>query len=249
MSAAQDITAPLLELIRAELASGRTSISRLAHITGVSRGTIYATLDGRSANGALGVLSRLADALGADVTLVVTPGVGPAHLTPKPTVPPAAPVRVDVPSHVPNTEAEPPAAASVSAPAPTKPKSRRQLRPKKPKRSRPIILRWRSDEVMNRAWLKHAGDVVTIANSLRMNIWACRQRYLVMGHLLPHSTREAVRLAVHRTMAEARCAGCSISEVAARAQVSPQAAKVALRMLSISGHRRAAREPSPVAQT
>lgn len=83
MTDAREITAPLLDLIRNELASGRTNIARLSHASGVSRGTIYATLAAPGGGGSLAVLSRLAEAIGAKVTLVVKPGVGPAHGKPK----------------------------------------------------------------------------------------------------------------------------------------------------------------------
>lgn len=79
MTDAREITAPLLDLIRNELASGRTNIAQLSRTSGVSRGTIYATLAAPGAGGSFAVLIRLADAIGAKVRLVVKPGVGPAH--------------------------------------------------------------------------------------------------------------------------------------------------------------------------
>ncbi len=266
MTNAREITAPLLDLIRNELASDRTNIARLSHTSGVSRGTIYATLVAPGEGGSLAVLSRLADAIGATVTLVVKPGVGPAHAKPTPrakttvTTAPVGTVGADVVLHTdagppPN---DPPAAAPTNdavlpsedmptpgevdqhIKVPSKAASSRHLNPKKQKPYQPNVERWRSDGVMLQAWAKHPGNVLAIARSLRMNSWACRWRFLVMGLLEPQNATEAARIAQYRAMAQARCSGCSIRQVAKRTNVSQWVADQTLRMLSISGRRRTA---------
>ena len=282
MTKAWEITAPLLDLIRAELAMGRTSVARLAQISGVSRGTIYATFSTPSEGGSLGVLCRLADAIGATVTLVVTPGVGLAHATRKRRVTTALIAHDALGGAVgngdvaPHTDAGPPpnepsamdgalpaGAVQPSGDAPLSdaahpiealpalqetallldalhhaPTSVRRHKPKKLKRYRPNLERWRSDGVMRQAWARRPGNVLAISKSLRMNSWACRRRFLVMGLIEPRSEQEVERTAHYRAMAQARCSGCSIREVARRTNVSLRVADQTLRMLSISGRTR-----------
>jgi len=289
MTNAREITAPLLDLIRNELASGRTNIARLSHTSGVSRGTIYATLAAPGEGGSLAVLSRLAEAIGATVTLVVEPGVGPAHAKRTRrarTMVTTAPVEVvgaadvalqtdagpqnDPPSPAPanagptTSEALPddavlytedmpaPGEAEQHSEVPPKAASPRHPHPKKQKPYRPNVERWRSDGVMLQAWAKHPGNVLAIARSLRMNSWACQRRFLVMGLLEPQNATEAARIVQYRAMAQARCSGCSIRQVAKRTNVNQWVADQTLRMLSISGRRRTAPmrvEASFLAQT
>lgn len=78
------ITAQLQVLIRKELADRRTSIARLAEVSGVARGSIYAVLAATDSAGSLRVLGRLAEAVGAEIAVTITPGTGPAHSSKEP---------------------------------------------------------------------------------------------------------------------------------------------------------------------
>ncbi len=79
MSDASEITTQLVALLREELDSRRTSIARLAEVSGVARGTIYAVMQSQDNSGSLRVLGKLAEAVGASIEIRITPGDGPAH--------------------------------------------------------------------------------------------------------------------------------------------------------------------------
>lgn len=74
-----DIVPQVVAYIKAEMAANRLAISRLAEVSGIARGSIYAVLKSPDAAGSMRIVCRLADALGLQAEITLIPGRGPAY--------------------------------------------------------------------------------------------------------------------------------------------------------------------------